>query len=101
MPTLIVEGPTYYSPGDEAAFFEWLRKIPSIQSVGGRLRDVHIETVPDALPDDDLRELIGILRRYGMDMRGLAQFETKANARWFKSPATFWHEAVFRGPPSC
>lgn len=95
MATLIVEGPTYYSTGDETASYTWLLGIGSVRSVGGRLRDLHIELADDKLPDDDLRELIGILHRYRMDMRGLARFATRANSRWFRSSTTFWHDAVF------
>lgn len=95
VPTLVVQGPTYYSPGDEAAFFAWLEGIPSVGAVGGRLRDLHIEIVSEQLPDDDLRELIGLLHRYGMDMKGLAQFATQTNKHWFRLPSAFWHDAVF------
>lgn len=92
---LIVTGPTYFSPGDETAFFHWLQSIPCVESVGGQLTDVHI-CLKRPPSNADLRELISLLYRYQMDMRPLATLKTARNAGWFAdSTETYWHTAVF------
>jgi hypothetical protein len=95
MPILIVRGPTYFSPGDEKAFFDWLQAIPCVSRVGGQVRDLHI-TLKRAPTDNQLRELIALLYRYRMSMRGLAAFKTSRNAAWFANDRDkFWHNRVF------
>jgi hypothetical protein len=43
-----------------------------------------------------LRELIALLYRYGLDMRPLASFRTERNAAWFANDRRkFWHARVF------
>jgi hypothetical protein len=68
---LIFRGPTYYSPGDEKAFFDWLLSIPSVKAVGGKLWDLSI-TLKRQPSNADLRELLALLFRYRMDMKPLA-----------------------------
>jgi hypothetical protein len=92
--TLIVRGPTYFSPGDERAFFNWLQSIPSVSDVGGSSRDLHI-TLKRPPSNGDLREFVALLHRYRMNMKPLAAFRTPRNAEWFARPGTFWHPEVF------
>jgi hypothetical protein len=95
MPTLIVRGPRYFSPGDEKAFFDWLQSIPCVSRVAGQVRDLHV-TLKRAPTDNQLREFIGLLYRYRMNMKGLAVFKTSRNARWFaNNENAFWHKRVF------
>jgi hypothetical protein len=47
---------------------------------------------------DDLRQLLAVCRRYGVDMRQLAKFETAKNRDWFRDPKSYWHQAVFGKP---
>lgn len=95
---LVVVGPTYYSVGDENAFFTWLQSIPCIEGVGGRGRDLHIRL--KRLPGkNDLRELIALLYRYKMDMRPLAILKTARNAKWFaEDTVAYWHAPIFGKP---
>jgi IS30 family transposase len=46
---------------------------------------------------DELRELLAVCKRYGVNMRQLAKFETAQNRVWFCDPQKYWHRAVF-GP---
>ncbi|HEY1708910.1 MAG TPA: hypothetical protein VGG10_11650 [Rhizomicrobium sp.] len=91
---LVVRGPTYFAPGDEKAFFDWLQSIPCVEDVRGSLRDLHIifKRPPS---NGDLRELIALLHRYRMNMKPLAAFRTPRNAEWFTRPGSFWHAKVF------
>ncbi len=73
MSTLIVEGPVYFSDGDEAAFFAWLEAIPAVRGVSGKVRDLHIALRPGDLNHADWRELNALFRRYEMDMEGLSR----------------------------
>ena len=43
----------------------------------------------------DLRSLLALCYRYGVDMWQLAKFETAANRSWFRAPRAFWYKAVF------
>lgn len=67
MDVLVVRGPMYQSPGDEAAFFWWLRKIRAVSNVRGRGHDLHIELRPGKVSSDELREFRALFHRYGMD----------------------------------
>ena len=44
---------------------------------------------------DDLWQFLALFRRYGLDMRQLAKFETAQNRDWFRDPQMFWYAAVF------
>lgn len=61
----------FYASYDEDAFFEWLAKIKSVTNVKGR-RDSIFLAVSD-LTEDDLYNLVGLLRRYKIKMESLEQ----------------------------
>jgi hypothetical protein len=79
---LVVKGPTYYSEGDENAFFDWLNAISCVGRVTGHLRNLHIELRKPATIRD-LTELDALLRRYRMSVAPLADLKNARNARWF------------------
>jgi hypothetical protein len=91
---LIVEGPTYGSPGDETAFFTWLKAISCVGEIVGRSTNLHIQ-LRRAPSKADLHELVGLFHRYGMDMTRLAALKTARNANWFADPGKYWHAKVF------
>ena len=64
---LVVRAPMYHSPGDESAFFWWLKRIRAVSGVQGRGRDLHIQLRPGKISQDELREFRALLHRYGMD----------------------------------
>jgi hypothetical protein len=92
---LIVKLGSFFSPGDEEAFFDWLQSILCVKSVRGCLRDLHI-ALKKQPNKSELRELIALLYRYRIDMRPLAAFKNKRNAAWFaENRDAFWHSGVF------
>jgi hypothetical protein len=76
---------TYYSPGDEDAFFSWLSAIPGVVSYKGIGRELIVTLRSKRMSDRALRELIGLHIRYKLPMRSLAQFETPRNRSWLRS----------------
>jgi hypothetical protein len=88
-------GVKFYHLSDERAFFEWLTRIPCVQSCegdGNRGLVVRLKRRPGK---DDLRQLVALCRRYGVDMKQLGKFETAKNRVWFRDPQTPWYRAVF------
>jgi len=80
---LVVRGPTYFAPGDEKAFFDWLQSIPCVANVGGKLRDLFI-TLKRPPSAKDMVELSALLRRYRMPVKVLDPFKTARNVKWLK-----------------
>lgn len=93
--TQMDNGVIFFHHNDERAFFEWLQRIPSIATVQGEGADGLVVRFKRRPGQDDLRQLLGLFRRYGLDMRQLAKFETPANRAWFRRPDAYWHDAVF------
>lgn len=85
----------FYSEGDEAAFFEWLDKIPCVSNYRGEGRVLLISVDRGRADEDSLRELLAIFFRYRIAMRQLSIFDSEAVAEWFRSPASYWFDAVF------
>lgn len=85
----------YYSPGDENAFFAWLRGLHSVLNVCGVGSELQIVVRDNPIPDDELRELIAVFFRYEIEMTQLALFLNEHNAHWFKQQGMFWHSKVF------
>lgn len=84
----------YYHDMDERAFFEWLDRMSFVCEYHGIGRDLFI--VFNKLPtDDDLWEIIGFCRRYGIDMTQLAKFLTDENRGWLCDPAMSWYSEIF------
>jgi hypothetical protein len=71
--SLVLRGPTFWSEGDEKAFFDWLQSVSCVASVEGRLRDLNIrlKRKPSAA---NVRELEAIVRRYRMNAKSLQEF---------------------------
>lgn len=71
MDMLVVRAPMYHSPGDEAAFIGWLKRIRAVSGVQVRSHDLHIQLRPGKVSSDELREFRALFHRYGMDTGGL------------------------------
>jgi hypothetical protein len=95
---LVAENVTYYSSGDERAFFEWLRSIACIKDTKGIGRELII-SLARTPSDDELRELIGLFYRYNIDMHQLAAFVSDANQIWLRKADSYWFERMFEQPP--
>ena len=88
-------GIIFYHQTDERAYFEWLERIPCVARVrgeGSRGLVVRLKRRPGK---DDLRQLLALSYRYGLDMRQFAKFETDANRAWFRDPHMYWYRRVF------
>jgi hypothetical protein len=93
-------GVVFHHQADEKAFFEWLARIPCVASFAGEGPRGLVVRLRRRPGDDDLRQLIALCSRYGVNMRQLAKFETNKNREWFADPTMFWHAAVFGAPDS-
>lgn len=84
----------YYHEADERAFFEWLDRMTFVREYYGVVGDLFIDF--SRFPtDDDLWEVIGFCRRYGIDMTKIAKFETVENSTWMRDPKMVWHAEIF------
>lgn len=93
---LICKSVGYYSYKDEDAFFEWIKKIPAIESFDGRLDELYLYIKSKRISSENLRELLGLFYRYKVDMKQLAQFLNTSNQEWFyDNKKAFWHKKVF------
>jgi hypothetical protein len=88
-------GVRFYHQSDERAFFEWLERISCVSSVRGEGADGLVVRLKRRPGKDDLRQLLALCHRYGVDTRQLAKFETPENRDWFRKPGTFWYRATF------
>ena len=86
---------SYYSAGDETAFFEWLQSIPGVKSVKGIGRELHIRLRSNRISRESLREFIALYIRYEGKMPELAMFANSTNADWFSVPSAHWYKLVF------
>jgi len=94
-------GVVFFHPNDELAFFDWLNRIPCIASVMGE-GDLGLVVRLKRRPgQDDLRQMLALCQRYGVDMQQLAKFKTAANEGWFADPKMYWHDAVFGSRSHC
>ena len=84
----------FYSDLDEAVFFEWIKKIESIQNCKGVLDEFHLE-VSLGVDDDDLREIIALFARYNIVMSQLRQLVRDDNKAWFKNKQAYWYLNIF------
>ncbi|WP_243368757.1 hypothetical protein [Fundidesulfovibrio soli] len=92
---IVIQEPVpFYSEGDEDFFFHWLQSITSVESVSRCLQGLEI-TLDDPVDDASLRELIGLMARYSLDMKCLKPLRTAQNEHWFADPIKYWHKSVF------
>lgn len=71
----------YYHQADERAFFEWLDRMTFVSGYYGAVRDLFID-LNRSPTYDDLWEIIGFCRRYGIDLKQLEKFVNDENRRW-------------------
>lgn len=92
---LSVDGVTFYSPGDEDAFFSRLQNIGFIKEINGIDRNLIMHFKREEVSEDALRELISTCVRYGVDLRPLAQFESTEFSCWLRNKNAFWYQGMF------
>lgn len=85
----------FYSDLDEAAFFDWIGKVPAVEGSEGKGRTIFLTVDTDSVDDEALRELIAIFYRYGVSMEQLAVLDERRFAHWFRDKEAYWYRAVF------
>lgn len=85
----------FYSPNDEAAFFEWLDKIKPIKRYYGRLETLYIEVINSKVTEYELRELLAAFHRYKVKEKQLSVFDRKEFAPWFRNKNAPWYKTIF------
>ena len=68
---LVFESVSYWSSGDESAFFSWLDSIGAVSSYRGEGTRLLVELSDAPLTAADHEELLALHRRYGVDERQL------------------------------
>ncbi len=93
---LICQSVKFYCNKDEAAFFEWIKKIDCIEETSAAGNELYLHICADDIHEYDLRDLIGLFYRYKIDMKQLKRFLTNENKSWFyDNKKAFWHKKVF------
>lgn len=82
-PTLLARRVRFFSPNDEAAFFEWLGKIPCVTAAQGSGDTVYITVDPAAVDDERFMDLFALFRRFGVDREQLRPFDPGRFESWF------------------
>lgn len=88
----------FFSTYDEAAFFEWLKKLPCIISCEGIGRVIHLQVNAGSVDEDALRELLSLFRRYGIAMQQLSAFDQDQFADWFHDKRAYWYAEIWGTP---
>lgn len=88
-------GVRFFSQGDEAAFFGWLKSLQFVEHVEGSGRTVYIKINSPAVDEDGLRELLALFRRYGVELAQLVAFDREEFAEWFRRADAYWHKDIF------
>jgi hypothetical protein len=91
---IIKEPSSFYSYLDEENFFRWLQSIPVVTDVVRVGFDLEI-SLDSPIDEPNLRDLIAVLKRYGVDLKCLRKFVDSSNESWFKNPQAYWYKAVF------
>ncbi len=93
---LVIPQPEYYfSNADEDHFFLWLTSIKAIKEIEGRTGSVILYLHNSFMDDNDLRELIALMFRYGLNMRCLQYQCNDINSVWLKDPKNYWYQSIF------
>jgi hypothetical protein len=98
--TLRAKAVRFLSAQDEAMFFHWLGQLEQCASVRGEGDTIVIDVEKDKIGADELRELIALFHRYGIEMRQLRAFETRTNRSWLANERAYWHEAMYEPVPA-
>ncbi len=92
---LVADSVWFYSQNDEAAFFEWLDKIPCITRYNGEGTKLNIFINANMLNELTLRDLLAVFYRYKIDMKQLRVFDTGVFSEWFRDKKNYWFSAIF------
>lgn len=100
---IIPEPMSWFAPIDEDIFFDALKSISAITSltieprnpIAGEPNHLILNLEKKYLDEESLRNLIGLMYRYSLNMTSLASQCHEKNAHWFCNPQKYWYESVF------
>ena len=72
---------------DEDSFFRWAKGIRCITSIDRGVLSIESERVSE----DELRELLALLTRYGLSIEPLRRLANASNDHWFNDPRAYWN----------
>ena len=84
----------FFHENDERAFVEWIDRMSFVEDSYGEGRSMFL-CFNRPPTDDDIWELIGFCRRYGIEMGQLSAFLTEENRNWFFDPSMSWFKEIF------
>lgn len=77
---LVCKSVRFYAHKDEDAFFAWINKIKCIKSYEGARDELYLDFVDKPLDYQDMKDIIGLLYRYKINMSQLEPFINEDNA---------------------
>jgi hypothetical protein len=86
---------TFYAPGDEEVFFEWISKIRAIKKWKGVGDEIQLYLPSSTISQKSLREITALFYRYKINMSQLQQLVNDKNREWYIDKKKFWHKRVF------
>jgi hypothetical protein len=91
---VVIREPIWFSDADEDSFFDWLKSLKAVKDFVGVPSGLEI-TLSDPVDEFSLRELLGLMSRYDLDMKWLRALRTSENESWFADDQKYWHDKVF------
>jgi hypothetical protein len=92
---ILIEQPKiYYCKDDEDHFFQWLYGIPAYEKVRGTQQGLEI-AIRSPIDEDSLYRLIGLLKRYSIDMKPLRALNHPGVSEFFENKNMYWHDDIF------
>lgn len=87
--------PKFLSRNDEDRFFYGLQDVQAFKGCKGEGRNLNIKLDGRKMTVNNIRELIALLYRYGVDLVPLAVISKGRYGGWLKSPGCYWYESMF------
>jgi len=85
----------FYSEKDEKYFFKWMSKIKSIDRFEGYFDSVDIYVSKADLNECDLKEIIALFVRYGIDMQQFRKFDDTVFFDLLDDEGKYWYAHIF------
>jgi hypothetical protein len=85
----------YYCQLDENHFFSWLKSIDAIKSIELYSEGINL-TINTPIDKSSFYDLVGLMRRYRLDMRTLKVLCEDHPDPWFRNKKMYWYKYVFK-----
>ena len=87
--------PRFLSIADEDRFFSGFHGISAVREFTGVARGLNINLDGRKMSIQNIRELIALLHRYGVDLEPLAVLSKGRYSVWLKNPDAYWYKSMF------